>query len=561
MKKLITLFALLFGCFPILAFVNIQNGNYTISYTDVIVLGGGGPLDLTRTYNSKTTYSGWFGYGWGSMYETYVEVAPDTSLVIHEHGGGAETRFLPKSGNVDATAAAIKVADAYKSKNNIDKETYNSLVKKLKESEERRREFAKQIGIKTDIPVGTVLHASNRGLQQVERTKDGFIRTYNEGRKEIFNQQGKLVKIQDKGNYSIDIEYAGTTLKSIRDSMAKQIFFEMYPDGKKVKSAWTTGNEKATYTFDGEDLIASKDASTKPHIYKYSYDKKHNLIKVEYPEDKTTMELAYEPQTDFISSIKYRGGNITEYKYDNKKDPSWTNYSVTITSKVGKNVTGVQSYSYKHKRGDDGSLKLLQLTENDNNILTDTQYNENCSQPEKITSGNITTAFKYDEQCSLVEKSSSTGEYSKLTYDKKCNKVSRLDKKTPFSKDPLWVLYTYNEKCELEKAVSSLGQTISLFYNYKGQIYQMVEATTEAKSPQSKEQIMKKRALSFEYNAQGKPVEITMDKVGKIKVTYNNVGDVLNVDSSGNDDMTYQLTETFQNLLSIVEPAAVAISL
>jgi len=63
------------GCFlalPAVATADIDEGNYTVSYTDYVspdqfvVLG--------RTYNSITQTSGQLGYGWGSSFETYLTV-------------------------------------------------------------------------------------------------------------------------------------------------------------------------------------------------------------------------------------------------------------------------------------------------------------------------------------------------------------------------------------------------------------------------------------------------------------------------------------------------------
>ena len=50
---------------PSMAFagVNLKNGNFYISYTDIIVPGGGMDLEITRTNNSKSTEKGWFGFG------------------------------------------------------------------------------------------------------------------------------------------------------------------------------------------------------------------------------------------------------------------------------------------------------------------------------------------------------------------------------------------------------------------------------------------------------------------------------------------------------------------
>ncbi len=85
--------------------VNLKNGNFYISYTDIVVPGGSKKLEITRTYNSKSTEVGWFGFGWGSEYETRLEFSADGSVVIHEHGSGAKTRFTPKT-PIDAFAAS-----------------------------------------------------------------------------------------------------------------------------------------------------------------------------------------------------------------------------------------------------------------------------------------------------------------------------------------------------------------------------------------------------------------------------------------------------------------------
>jgi len=85
--------------------VNLKNGNFYITYTDIIVPGGDHDLEISRTYNAKSTDNGWFGYGWGSLYETKLIVSADGSVVVVENGSGAQTRFVPKEAvNVEAAA-------------------------------------------------------------------------------------------------------------------------------------------------------------------------------------------------------------------------------------------------------------------------------------------------------------------------------------------------------------------------------------------------------------------------------------------------------------------------
>jgi YD repeat-containing protein len=70
-----------------------------------------------------------------------------------------------------------------------------------------------------------------------------------------------------------------------------------------------------------------------------------------------------------------------------------------------------------------------------------------------------------------------------------------------------------------------------------------------------------RRILAFKYNALGKPVEIEMEKVGKINVAYDNYGEIKKVESNAGHKMALQVTQAFQNLLSIVKPAGVNLNM
>ena len=71
----------------------------------------------------------------------------------------------------------------------------------------------------------------------------------------------------------------------------------------------------------------------------------------------------------------------------------------------------------------------------------------------------------------------------------------------------------------------------------------------------------KKRQLEFKYNAQGKPTEIAMNKVGKINVKYDNYGEIQKVESKSGHKMALQVTQAFQSLLAIVKPAGVNLNM
>ena len=78
-------------------------------------------------------------------------------------------------------------------------------------------------------------------------------------KKEFFDNEGKFVKVVHKSGYKIDLKYKKDgTLKSIKDSQAKQVFFSWYSNGR-IEKIWSSKDKHASYKFKGKDLIGSTD--------------------------------------------------------------------------------------------------------------------------------------------------------------------------------------------------------------------------------------------------------------------------------------------------------------
>ena len=107
----------------------------------------------------------------------------------------------------------------------------------------------------------------------------------------------------------------------------------------------------------------------------------------------------------------------------------------------------------------------------------------------------------------------------------------------------------YDDNGNLSKAVNDKNKAIALVYNNKGRIIKMIDK--EAKDT---------RVLTFIYNAQGKPVEISMGGK-KINVIYDNTGAIKKVESAHGHKMALEVTQAFQSLLSIVKPAGVNLNM
>jgi hypothetical protein len=529
--------------------VNLKNGNFYISYTDIVVPGTGKTLDMTRTYNSKSTEKGWFGFGWGNIFETKLVKSPDGCVVIHEHGAGGTTRFCPKNA-VDPQKAAQRIVDAMKKKSqSITAVTEKSLLKKLKNNAELRHAYARKFNVQTKIASGSTLYSNQRGIQEVKVQKDGFIRKSNDGKKEYFTKFGALKKITDKNKYTIEFTYKQKQLFSLKDSFAKQIYFSWYSNGK-IKEMWSANDKKSTFKYKGDDLVFSKDVDG--NEYGFEYDNSHNLLKVVYNPNRKkgvaedSMKMKYESKTFFISTITDRNGDSTKYNYGanpkNPKDHYWTE-----VAKKGFNGKEVKNkYEYEIKSRPDGSRYTYRIYTKISGIKTETIYSECCGLPIKIARGKHVTNFEYNKKGLLTKKESTRGEFVRIKYDKVHNKIQEVVNKAG------WTKFKYDKKGNLKLAENSKKKKVLLIYNNKGKIQKMVDKDGKTK---------KTRTLSFKYNSLGKPVVIEMEKIGAINVAYDNYGEIKRVESKQGHKMALQVTQAFQNLLSIVKPAGVNLNM
>lgn len=539
-KKFLSLLALV----PLMtnAGVNLKNGNFYITYADVNVTGGAHDLEVTRTYNSKSVENGWFGYGWGSVYETFLVVLPDGSVVVHENGSGAETRFIPKEA-VNVEAASEKIIAAMKKQSNLSDSAVKTLKQRLATDLEQRQAYARKYGVDTQLPAGTVLYSNDRGIQTLTKEADGYKRVGAEGRVDFFDKDGKLAKITDKNGYGISFEYKEKKLVSIKDSQGKQLFFDWYPTGK-LKAAWSVGDKKATYTYSAAgDLIESTDVEG--NNYKYEYDARHNMTAINYKDGKK-MQMKYDSKTQSALEVIEPNGDSTKYKYEfNPKNPEM-HYWTTVIKKPKDGQEYSSRYEYELKSKPDGQQYTYRVATEVDSIKTETIYSECCGLPLKITRGKDVTTFEYNAKGLLTKKTSTRGEYVELAYDDKLNKITKVVNNEGMTN------FKYDNQGNLVQADNSQGKSVLLIYDRNGKITRMIDNDKAANT---------KRALNFKYNSLGKPVEIEMEGVGLINVAYDNYGEIKKVESKAGAKMALQVTQAFQTLLSIVKPAGVNLNM
>ena len=518
--------------------VNLKNGNFYITYADIRLPGKGHDLKLTRTYNSKSVTKGWFGVGWGSPFETRLEINSDGSVTVVENGSGAKTRFSSQNGDAARAEQAVnEIIQAMRKKGTFSADYLKSFAAKLRKNAHLRDQQAKKFGIKSNEPAEGVLYSNVRGRQKLHRTSNGYKRVHDDGKTDHFDKSGRLMKVVGK-NYFFDLNYKKGRLHSIKDSEGKQIFFSWNGSGL-VSSVWS-GKKKANYIYDEKKLKRSVDAAG--NAYDYAYDSNYNMKRIGY-KDGSEMKIGYESKTQFVNKIVGRDGLESEYKYgSNPKNPDY-HYWTTVSKRAigGKSKPVVNRYEYEIKIREDGSEYIHKVITDVNGLRTETTYSKCCSLPLVIKKGKEVTRFKYNKKGLMTEKISSKGSFVRISYDKRCEKITQVKNNKGETN------FRYDNRCRLSVAKNSKGESFLLTYELKGKITQVVYRDKSGK----------KEVLNFKYNSLGRPEEIAMKGVGKMNVLYDNVGKVKNVRSAKGSKVANKVTRTFLSLLAVVRPAGV----
>ncbi|MEK6705928.1 MAG: DUF6531 domain-containing protein [Bdellovibrionota bacterium] len=535
--------------------VSLKNGNFFMTYTDIVYPGGFEPK-IERVYNSKTSFHGIFGWGWGTEYEAYLSVSADGSVVVHEYGGGADNRFNPeKFSSEELGKAADTIAESAQKAGVIGSADQLAKYKEKLRSDAsfRNDEWEKLIHQGRvngrQINDGARLQSNRFSYQYITKVSGGYVRTFDSGKIEKFNESGKLVRLSDKNNNYIEIVYRKDGLiEKILDNFNRKMFFT-FNSQKLVEKIEGENGKKAEYKYNSlAELVSSRDVDGNMYTYKYDSKRRHNMVEIGYS-DKTTMVTSYYDidKKENVKSVKDRDGTLTEYIYDtDKSDRGHFTVATKMKDNSGKQIS-LSKYEYfiKYKQnGEEWTHKMISTLDGDR---TETVYNELSGLPESIKHNGEETTFKYDPKGRVVRKATSN-DVTELTYDQKASKVSKVVKYpiNASDKQKIWSEFKYDQKGNLVYAKNSDKKGVKLVYDVNGRISTLVDQNN--------------RVIKFKYNENSKPIEITDPSLGSITVTYNNSGEIKKVDSSAGRKIAVQVTSAFQNLLDIIRPAGVSLS-
>ncbi|RYD41358.1 MAG: hypothetical protein EOP85_12815, partial [Verrucomicrobiaceae bacterium] len=194
--------------------INLKNGNFYISYTDIVSPSYNPPqlrgrLEITRTYNSKSVTASEFGFGWGWYFATSLRIDNEGGVFFKEHGSGDTrmgsglSRFATQERALEMTLIRYSIPSLPR------RSDYTPRFEALVRTQQTRLSAtAQNLDSGLEFPV----HPSVGWRQEmpgssVVRTPDGYERRKPDGEREVFDLNGKLLMKRQANGYFIRIIY------------------------------------------------------------------------------------------------------------------------------------------------------------------------------------------------------------------------------------------------------------------------------------------------------------------------------------------------------------------
>jgi RHS repeat-associated protein len=359
--------------------VNTYNGNFFNQETDINIEGRGLPLTVNRTYNSRSTSSGIFGYGWSSNFDQSLTFNTD-DLILYRDEDGTEHYFAKNS------------SGGY------------------------------------DSPGGVYL--------QLEKNADGTFKLIDTDQSYItFDSKGNFISETDSNDNQTSYTYSGGKLVAIKDPSGRELTVN-YGENGKVSSITDPSNRKYQYSYDTNDNLIgfSKQDKQGNSVFtiSYGYDSQHQMTSSTDERGKK-MSMTYDAEKRLIKQempVTVQGSLKNDYftlSYNTSTSVTTVTDSKGVKTEYTHNAYGNVIKSVE----DVGGLNYTNTYnyDNQNNLIQEKDENANKS------GSNATTDYKYDDNGNILTFSNPLNEQEKISYDEDNNPISYQDAKGNVSKE------------------------------------------------------------------------------------------------------------------------------
>ena len=531
--------------------VNTRNGNFYISYTDLIV--DAPEFKVARTYNSRSTEILSFGRGWGWPLDTVLRVNGDGTITVVENGSGMQRLYVqPRPITAELELVVEDMLRAMEGAGWIMSAPQRAQTRQeLLTNGETRRFVQNQLIdehliARPEIPLGARLESRSETNVVIVREPSGFYRARASGF-DRFNLDGQLIETRDRfgTGYKLRRNEKGHLREIILNG---DIRLQVETDDMGLIAQIAFQDQVTRYEYDSRrNLIHSTNVENT--VFEYQYDPRGRLTFVLY-ENGTMLENAYDPVTGYIVRQDMPNGEALEYEYFSETPllPDVIEQYGTITQKYRSGTSdvpfSVESITYQIGIDMMGNQFDIGIIQDNNGQQAETRYHP-CGKPTLQRRGTTQVSSDYDAQCRLTLRNDGRLE-TRMEYDLRSGKISRVVDLDLISDTVMQSDFQYDLRGNLINARNSDGEEVRLIYDDEDRIATLVAGDGAR--------------FHFDYDARAKPVRIALDGVGAIDVTYDARGEILSVNSDAGQEMALRITQGFQTLLALVKPAGLSLS-
>lgn len=544
------LVVLSFFVLSVSAGVNIKNGNFYISYSDHDLTQFNG-FEVMRTYNSKSSDKGLFGFGWGSEIETRLYIIGDGHILIKEFGSGAPNQFSPAEEDetriTECINQLVKAALFHEDieNNPVSINAFRRLMRSSLDDRFKKWMLYTEEGLLKEptLSLNEKWISYDLGYQQLLKTKTGFQRTNDDGSYDLFNNKGLFTGRYTAGGrmvYSISYN-AKNQIAQLKDKGGNIFTFTIDKDGRVVTIKSRQGT--SYYWYDGTLLVKTKDVAN--NTYRHSYDSSYNMIAIHYT-DGTSMLMEYETTTLFCKKVTQPNGDVTEYEYKTFYDAAGkvndNHYATLVLAKPkGSTKTDSTYYEYEIKDKPDGSSYIYRFYYNKNGEEFEELNNEECELPIFVRKGSFIDSFTYNNNCITISKVNDTMLVT-AEIDTAWNKASRITVVNKKTKQVRNKTIRYNSS---GNPVLMMEGTDSTFISYSA-----AQKVTSVTSEHGE--------LLYKYDNFEQLRTVTLTGTGVLQFVYDKEGTLLKKESKQGSEAASKIEAVYNELQKRISETSIS---
>lgn len=540
-----------------LAVVDMKNANYSDYWVDLMVPGNNLFLRISRTYSSRSLFSGMFGFGWCSNLETQIEITLEGNLLLSDCGS-SPIAYYPAKYNTQLINDSVDKIISLITKKYPDKgkKYFDTLRDQLRSDHMLRTQIAGEVGYKISPTKNTVYLANGKEIDRITFDGTNYVHALPDGTFQHFDNQGKLFQLSDKNKNFVRATYINGVPSQITDNNGNKLTFQYTPE-KKIKKIIGMNGLLATYKFRGENLIGVTNAWK--NTYAYSYDNSHNLTKIVFP-DGTYKAISYVEMKDWVREFRDRDGCIETYDFVLSSDNPRDHYSSNAVKKCGAKVQFKSHYEFWYQARTDQEKYLSRVLSEKNSQILDISYHQDFGKPISVRNNADITTLQYLETGLVKQKTVSAfnpvdERSQRYSIDFDYNNDHLIDATDTgfFAKNGSLTKrkktqYKYDSAGRLVSAKCTDGQFVEIRYNTNGLIAGINDHA--------------KKEVLIEYDEKTlKPVSLTRPSIGTIKLSYSPTGVIKKVQNKGGSTVNSQIYAAFNNFVDIVGPISTELSL